>query len=144
MLAAVIASISTPVGPVVRASAVNVIWPVSASICASTPTKVRGKEWHRGISSAVRLAAWMPAIRATPITSPFGASPASTLRAVSEDTGRIGLAVHDRLEELLAVLVGGQRCLGPSARVVEQDGQHRVRLAEQLGDLALHPLGQRR
>src|SRR3954447_19213475 len=27
--------------------------------------------WHRGIMSAVRLAAWMPAIRATASTSPF-------------------------------------------------------------------------
>ena len=38
--------------------------------------------WQSGISSPVRLAAWMPAIRAVPRTSPFGESPASTARAV--------------------------------------------------------------
>src|SRR3954464_4847175 len=35
------------------------------------------------MSSAVRLAPWMPATRAVPRTSPFGASPATTAAAVS-------------------------------------------------------------
>ena len=37
-----------------------------------TSTNESGKGWQSGISSAVRLAAWMPAIRAVPITSPLG------------------------------------------------------------------------
>ncbi len=81
--AAVSASISTPVGPVVRASAMSVIVPAAASTSPSTPTKDSASGWHRGISSEVRLAAWMPAIRATPITSPLGASPAATACAVA-------------------------------------------------------------
>src|SRR5215210_3515654 len=39
--------------------------------------------------------------------------------AVAQEGHRIGLAVDDRLEELLAVLVGGQRALRPAAGVVE-------------------------
>ena len=39
--------------------------------------------WASGISSSVRLAAWMPASRATPSTSPFGPCPLSTARAVA-------------------------------------------------------------
>ncbi len=35
------------------------------------------------MSSPVRFAAWMPAMRATASTSPFGASPAATTAAVS-------------------------------------------------------------
>src|SRR5579884_3857118 len=38
------------------------------------------------MSSEVRLAAWMPAILATPRTSPFGASPLATACAVAELT----------------------------------------------------------
>jgi hypothetical protein len=46
---------------------------------------VSGSEWASGISSSVRLAAWIAAIRATPATSPFGASPAATRAAASGD-----------------------------------------------------------
>src|SRR4051795_10072953 len=35
------------------------------------------------MSSPVRFAAWMPAMRAVPSTSPFGASPAATVAAVA-------------------------------------------------------------
>ena len=45
-------------------------WP-RASSSKSTATRVIGSGWHSGISSAVRLAAWIAAMRATPITSPF-------------------------------------------------------------------------
>src|SRR5262245_60346915 len=41
-----------------------------------------GRGWHSGISSWVRLAAMMPATRATPITSPFAALPLSTRSSV--------------------------------------------------------------
>src|SRR3954447_18508256 len=66
------------------------------------------------------------------------------LVAVAQERDRVRRAVDDRLEELLAVLVGGQRALGPAADVVEHDRQARVLLAELLRDLALHALGQRR
>src|SRR4051794_19799086 len=66
------------------------------------------------------------------------------LVAGAQQRDRVGLAVDDALEERLAVLVGRQRALGPAARVVEHDRQARVLLAEQLADLALHPLGERR
>ncbi len=45
-----------------------------------------GSGWQSGISSAVRFAAWIAAIRATPITSPFFAVPDAINRSVS---GRI-------------------------------------------------------
>src|SRR5215217_7563680 len=56
---------------------------------------------------------------------------------------RVGLAVDDPLEERLAVLVGRQRALRPSAHLVEDHREARVLAAELLGDLALDPLGQR-
>ena len=62
--AAVSASISTPVGPVVRASAISAISPASTSTVASTPRNESASGWHSGISSEVRLPPWMPAIRA--------------------------------------------------------------------------------
>ena len=83
--AAVRASISTPVRAVARASAVSVTTPPAGSTSASTPTKVSGSGWQSGISSLVRLAAWIPASRAVPRTSPFGASPAATAAAVWAD-----------------------------------------------------------
>ena len=72
------ASISTPVTPLVltvqRASTARRSGSSSNSIC----TLVSGSGWHRGISSLVRLAAMMPAMRATPSTSPFWAVPSRT------------------------------------------------------------------
>src|SRR5205807_1306032 len=55
----------------------------------------------------------------------------------------IRLALHDRLEELLAVFITRKRGLCPPTGFVQEHGQHRVRLAEKLADLPLHPLGQR-
>ncbi len=52
-------------------------------MCAVTSTKLSASGWASGISSAVRFAAWMPASRAVPMTSPFGASPRATAAAVS-------------------------------------------------------------
>src|SRR3954451_8592376 len=60
-----------------------------------------------------------------------------------EQLDRVGIAVHDALEELLAVLVGGQRALRPAADLVQQHGEARIGLAELVGDLALDPLGER-
>src|SRR3954447_23199947 len=196
--AAVMASISTPVRPSTDASASTSTPPSTTSARTSTWSSPSG--WQSGISVPVCLAAWMPAMRATPRTSPLGASPAETAAAVSglidtnaretacrrvisfDDTSTIraapessrwvrsgdnalscldelahaahvavaqqldgvGLAVDDALEERLALLVGGQGALRPAAHVVEHDRQLRVLLAEQLGHLRLHALGQRR
>ncbi|KAK8930456.1 hypothetical protein VCV18_003127 [Metarhizium anisopliae] len=69
--AAVIASISTPVFP--SHATVARIWIVSPFPPGprSIVTWDIAIGWHSGIKSAVRLAAMMPAIRATPSTSPF-------------------------------------------------------------------------
>ena len=79
------ASISTPVRSVVRASATTVTVPWSVSMAIDGSTWVSGSEWASGISSSVRLAAWIAAIRATAATSPFGLSPAATRRAAAAD-----------------------------------------------------------
>src|SRR3954454_17475888 len=47
----------------------------------------------------------------------------------AQQLDRVGVAVHDRFEEELAVLIGGQRALGPAPHLVEQDRQPRVGLA---------------
>src|ERR671933_847580 len=80
---AVIASISTPVWAEVRASLVIVT--VSSPTSAHTSTNDSGRGWHSGTRSAVRFAAWMPAMRAVPSTSPLGASPRATAAAVLAD-----------------------------------------------------------
>src|SRR5436190_1942044 len=78
--AATIASISTPVRPSTDASA-SICTPPSTT-SARTSTWSRPSGWQSGIKAPVCLAAWMPATRATPSTSPFGASPAATAAAV--------------------------------------------------------------
>src|SRR6202035_1833359 len=60
--------------------------------------------------------------------------------AVAQQRHRIGLAAHDPLEELLAILVRGECALGPAPNLVQQHGQPRVGLAELAFDLALHAL----
>jgi hypothetical protein len=71
MVAPARASISTPVRPIVRTVASTRTPGMAGSVTRETATSVRGRGWHSGISSAVRLAAMMPATRATPSTSPF-------------------------------------------------------------------------
>src|SRR5579862_2344090 len=53
-----------------------------ASGTTSTSTCDNSKGWHSGISSWVRLAAMMPAMRAVPSTSPFLALPLRTMSSV--------------------------------------------------------------
>src|SRR3954471_8671351 len=65
------------------------------------------------------------------------------LAALAKQLHRIGVAVDDRLEEDLAILVGGQRALGPAAHLVEQLREPRVGLAVLLRDLALDALRER-
>src|SRR4051812_4932736 len=66
------------------------------------------------------------------------------LIALPEQLDRVGVAVHDRLEEDLAVLIGGQRALGPAAHLVEQHREPRIGLAVLVGDLVADALGERR
>src|SRR5919206_5040359 len=51
------------------------------------------------------------------------------LIAVPEQLDRVGVAVNDRLEEDLAVLIGGKRALRPAAHLVQENRQARVGLA---------------
>ena len=74
--AAVNASISTPVRPSVSAVTSIAMALFAASCSKATATFVSASAWHSGMSSDVRLAAWIAAIRATPRTSPFAADPA--------------------------------------------------------------------
>ena len=69
------ASISTPVGPVVRHRQFSLSPGRCSSGWMSTSIPLKEIGWHKGISSQVRLAAWIAAIRATANTSPFGVSP---------------------------------------------------------------------
>src|SRR5207248_9794803 len=65
------------------------------------------------------------------------------LIALTEQLDRVGGTVDDRLEENLAVLVGGQRALGPAAHLVQELGEPRVWRAVLIGDLRLYALGER-
>src|SRR3954469_8179787 len=77
---AVSASISTPVGPVTFTLA-RTRQPGSFALGSiSTVPFDSARGWQSGISSAVRLAAMMPAMRAVPSTSPFLALP-DTIRS---------------------------------------------------------------
>ena len=53
-----------------------------------TNTDPTSSGWHSGIRSGVRLAAWMPATRATASTSPLVMAPLAT------SDGGLGLHVH--------------------------------------------------
>src|SRR5690606_22101533 len=48
-----------------------------------TSTEPTSSGWHSGMRSAARLAAWMPATRATLRTSPFDTAPRATSEVVS-------------------------------------------------------------
>src|SRR3984957_6701 len=70
MEAAVRASISTPVLAVVAIEAVMAT-PLFVTVVI-TSINVSGSGWHMGMSSDVRLAAWIPAMRATSSGLPLG------------------------------------------------------------------------
>src|SRR5207253_739777 len=74
-----------PVRAATRASHTSVTVPASTSTLTFGSTTVSGSVCASGISSSVRLAAWIAAIRATVATSPLGASPAATRAAASDD-----------------------------------------------------------
>src|SRR5262245_10254425 len=79
-----------PTATAVRASISTPVWPVTFTVARTTrPGNLRsgsistamletGRGWQSGISSCVRFAAMMAAMRAAPSTSPFLALPAST------------------------------------------------------------------
>src|SRR5499427_7229516 len=79
-----------PTATAVRASISTPVWPVTFTVARTTrPGNLRSgsmstamleteRGWQSGISSCVRFAAMMPAMRAAPSTSPFFALPAST------------------------------------------------------------------
>src|SRR5262245_57470080 len=75
---AVSASISTPVWPVTLTVARTTRPGSLRSGSISTAMLESGRGWQSGISSCVRFAAMMAAMRAAPSTSPFLALPAST------------------------------------------------------------------
>src|SRR3954466_15001207 len=77
---AVSASISTPVGPVTLTVARTMQPGSFLSGVMSIVTLGSASGEHRGVSSEVRLAAMMPAMRAAPSTSPFLALP-ETIRS---------------------------------------------------------------
>ena len=72
---AVSASISTPVRPVVRTSAVTARPGSDSSGSTLTATAVSGSGWQSGMRSPVRFAAIVPASSAIRATSPFAAPP---------------------------------------------------------------------
>ena len=77
------ASISTPVLSTVRTRASTVSSPRDSFSVNETSTPVIRNGWHSGIRSGVRFVARMPAVRATPSTSPFGALPSRITRSVA-------------------------------------------------------------
>ncbi|MNH30385.1 hypothetical protein D3C79_906770 [compost metagenome] len=81
-LAAVRASISTPVAPS-SAQVAMIRTESGATALSSTLTAVSSSGWHSGISSWVRLAAMIPAIRDTAKTSPLGWPPVQISARVS-------------------------------------------------------------
>ena len=84
---AVSASISTPVRSVVRT--VAVISTASSTTDRSTATDESASGWHNGTRSEVRLAAMIPATRATPSASPLGTpSPRSSSTTAAETSTR--------------------------------------------------------
>src|ERR1700691_21391 len=79
---AVSASISTPVWPATLTRARTLIPGSFTSGASSIATSESASGWHSGMSSCVRLAAMMPAMRATESTSPFLALPLRTMSSV--------------------------------------------------------------
>ena len=99
---AVSASISTPVRPSVSTVASQCTAEAASSRRKSTATRVIGSGWHSGTRSAVRLAPWIAAMRAMPITSPFFASPRAISASVSGCMRIVPVAVATRCVGFLA------------------------------------------
>ena len=98
---AVSASISTPVRSAVRTVAVMAT--PSSVISRSTTTPCTPMTCASGSSSGVRLAAAMPAIRATASTSPFGTAPSRSAATTAGPHCTRPLAVAARTVGCLAV-----------------------------------------
>ena len=101
-LTAVSASISTPVRPTVSAVTVQRMACAASSSSNSTATRVSGMGWQSGISSLVRLEAWIAAMRAMPSTSPFFALPDFTMSKVAGSMWMRPVAMATRRVSALA------------------------------------------
>jgi hypothetical protein len=123
MVTAVSASISTPVWPVVLAVAVMVMRSSPSSNEKSTETDVSGSGWHSGMSSLVRFAPWMPAMRAVARTSAFFSPSARTSAITSGVDTNLPIAVAVRFVTALPptstmrALPSESRCVSPSLTV---------------------------
>jgi hypothetical protein len=99
---AVSASISTPVAALVRTCADTRKPGRASSASMLTSMPVSGSGWHRGISSAVRLAAMIPASSAVAITAPFGAVPERTASSASSEQVSVPVALAVRAVSALS------------------------------------------
>src|SRR5690606_21393729 len=95
------ASISTPVRSAVRT--VAVIATSSSRTVSSTSAPCTAIGWQSGTRSGVRLAPWMPAIRATASASPLGTVPPRRASITSAETSTRPVAVAVRAVTSLAV-----------------------------------------
>src|SRR3989442_15379652 len=112
-VAAVSASISTPVRSIVSATTSITTALSGSSSVKTTATCVRGNGCASGISSAVRLAAWIAAMRAVPSTSPFCAEPARISASVS---GRIAIRPPARASRrVISLPATSTMCACPAA-----------------------------
>src|SRR6185503_7134850 len=100
--AAVSASISTPVLSTVRTRASTVIVDRRVSSVKLTSTPVMRRGWQSGIRSGVLLAARMPAVRATPYTSPLASWPARAAASVAGFIATVTRATASRTVSALA------------------------------------------
>src|SRR5262245_27310797 len=93
---AVNASISTPVLPATATLAVTATALRAGSASSVTAILEIDSGWQSGMSSWVRLAAMMPAIRAAASTSPLGALPSRIISSVAGSITTSPLAVASR------------------------------------------------
>eukprot|EP00965_Chrysotila_dentata_P252241 6210564-Pleurochrysis_carterae.AAC.1 len=126
-LAAVIASISTPVPPAQLAVEKITTALVSGFNSKSTLTCERRSGWQSGMSSEVRFAASMPATRETASTSPLVVWPCARARTVAVAVAERGV---DGLCETLTIdALPDSSMVAAAAR---REGCSRVRAAQSL------------
>src|SRR3954471_22861287 len=112
------ASISTPVRSAVRTVASMSTPSSTTERPTSTPWMAMG--WHSGTSSGVRLAAWMPAMRATASASPLGTPPPRKRSTTAAESSTWPDAVAVRavtglpLTSTMRAAPRSSRCVNPS------------------------------
>src|SRR5207302_7783449 len=118
-----------PLGP--KTTSVSPSWSVSV-----TPLSTRRSPWLRASSSSCsagtlcRQALDERRARRLRAGDQLTHGPLAVRRLQQGD--RVGISAHDLLEELLALLIGRERRLRPATRLVEQQREGRVGLAELL------------